>query len=439
MKYSQFNSIIPYENKFALYNAFEKKVIFLDPKLKNVLIYEIQNGIDNLKSLHPSFYEYLSENHFLVKEDIDEIEEIKKFVYTIDENKKKYDLTINPTLNCNFKCWYCYETHIKHSKMNADIVSRVKKLMRKIFQNKELEEFNLSFFGGEPLLYFEKSIIPIIEELILITKKNNKQFAIGFTSNGYLINDSFINYFNDKQLKPHFQITLDGYRENHDKVRFVNPTKGSYSTIINNIKKLVENEMFVRVRINFTDENIEDAYKVADDLSTIGKEIANKYLLIDFHRVWQNNKLDNIDIVVERNVEIMRNRGLNVKSSSYCTDTVRGSCYADKRNSAVINYNGDVFKCTARDFKTGNREGFLTEEGNIVWENDALERRMKAKFNNRPCLTCRLLPLCNGSCSQQALENSGIRDFCIYSFNENEKDKVIKAMVDIIMREDETT
>ncbi|GHU78760.1 radical SAM/SPASM domain-containing protein [Bacteroidia bacterium] len=383
MKYSQFNSIIPYRNKFALYNTFEKKVIFLEPELKNILVQEMQDRIENLLNIYPDFYSYLSENNFLVKNDLDEVGEIKKLVYTIDENKKKYDLTINPTVNCNFKCWYCYETHIKQSKMNTNTISRINKLIRTIAQNEELEVVNVSFFGGEPLLYFEKVVIPIIDEFIPIMKKFNKQFTVGFTTNGYLINDKFLNYFNQKQLKPHFHITLDGYRENHDKVRFVTKTKGSYETIINNIKRIVENELFVRVRVNYTDKNIEDTYKIADDLLIIEKEVAKKYLLIDFHRVWQNDKRDDVEMIVDRNVELIKNKGFNVKSSSYCNDTVRGSCYADKRNSAVINYNGDLFKCTSRDFKTENREGFLTDEGEIVWENNSLNNFFSSAYKYR--------------------------------------------------------
>ena len=439
MKYSQFNSIIPYGNKFVLYNTLERKFIFLEPELKNILFHEMQEGIDKLINIHPDFYNYLSKNSFLVRDDIDEVEKVKKIVYSIDENKKKYDLTINPTVNCNFKCWYCYETHIKQSKMDEDIINKVNRFILKTAQNKELEEFNIAFFGGEPLLYFEKNVIPITDEFVPIMKNFNKQFTIGFTTNGYLINEKIINYFNNKQLKPHFHITLDGYCENHDKVRFVNKAKGSYSTIISNIKKLVENEMFVRVRINYTDENIEDTYKIADDLSTIEKEIAKKYILIDFHRVWQNNKLDDIDIIVDRNIELIRKKGLNAKNSKYLNDTVRGSCYADKRNSAVINFNGDIFKCTSRDFTTEKREGFLNDEGEIVWENNALERRMNTKFNNPPCLVCRLLPICNGACSQIALENSGKRDYCIHSFIEKGKDKVIEAMVNVLLiHENET-
>jgi uncharacterized protein len=438
MKYSQFNSIIPYRNKFALYNAYEDKVIFLEEELKNILVAEIKN-IDNLKNIHPDFFDYLSENNFLVSNKTDELKNIKKLVYQIDNDERIFDLTINPTVNCNFRCWYCYETH-EHSKMSSEIIKRTIELMRKIAQKQELKYFSLSFFGGEPLLYFEKVVVPIIDNAIEITNTNNKDLSIGFTTNGFLIDDKFINYFKINNLKPHFQITLDGYRENHDKVRFVSKHKGSYFTIINNIKKLVENEMFVRVRINFTDENIDDTYKIADDLLIIEKKYLKKYLLIDFHRVWQNSKVDDIDIIVDKNVMLIKEKGFEVKSSSYNVNTVGGSCYADKKNSAVINYNGDVFKCTARDFKTENREGYLTEKGDIIWENDSLKKRMKIKFNNQPCLHCRLLAICNGSCSQQALDHFNNSEYyCVYSSNDMEKDKVIKAKVDLIVQQNETT
>ena len=105
-------------------------------------------------------------------------------------------------------------------------------------------------------------------------------------------------------------------------------------------------------------------------------------------------------------------------------DFVRNSCYADKKNHATINYNGDLFKCTARDFETKNREGFLDENGNLVW-NEKYDVRLNSKFKNKPCLDCRILPICNGGCSQQALEHIGI-DYCVNDFDEIKKTNIVK-------------
>ena len=41
-------------------------------------------------------------------------------------NKKDYYMVILPTLNCNFKCWYCIQDHIP-SLMTEEVISLVKR------------------------------------------------------------------------------------------------------------------------------------------------------------------------------------------------------------------------------------------------------------------------------------------------------------------------
>ena len=66
-----------------------------------------------------------------------------------------YKLIINPTMNCNFKCWYCYETHIKDSKMDNNIIEKVSKLISNILDINELRSFELSFWR-RTFLYYKK-------------------------------------------------------------------------------------------------------------------------------------------------------------------------------------------------------------------------------------------------------------------------------------------
>ena len=76
-------------------------------------------------------------------------------------------------------------------------------------------------------------------------------------------------------------------------------------------------------------------------------------------------------------------------------------CYADKENSMVINYNGDIFKCTANDFLPELREGRLNPDGSITFNNQ-YQMRMNAKYKLGECLNCAILPICQ-SCSQDRL------------------------------------
>ncbi|HET6225897.1 MAG TPA: radical SAM protein [Bacteroidia bacterium] len=435
MKYSQFNSTLPYEGKTALFNSFSQQVIFLENELHDILKAAIHEGIDGLEQVHPEFYSYLVENAFIVESNVDEIDKVRKLSKEVDEDETKYILTINPTMNCNFKCYYCYETHVKDSKMDEIRVDSINKFITQTLSREKMQHFAVSFFGGEPLLYFKKNVIPIINHLKWASEEKKKAFSVTFTTNGFLVNDEFIHYFKSNDLFATLQITLDGYREEHDKVRFVTKTKGSYDEIVKNIRTLLLADNFnIILRINFTEKNIQSCTKIVDDFVDIPKEIRDRRLVVDYHRVWQDyNPTDTANAGLDETEEKLKEHGFKT-GGMYSPDNVRNSCYADKRNSATINYNGDVFKCTARDFLTKNRVGYITEAGELVWENDHLNVRMQAKMKNKPCQTCRIMPLCNGGCSQHAIENAGY-DYCVYQGDENEKSRVVLTKIEEIVQQ----
>ncbi|CVK16018.1 uncharacterized protein Ga0061079_104137 [Apibacter mensalis] len=429
MKYSFYNTFIPYRDKFALYNTFEQKVIFIEEGLKDLLN---NKSCDEIKIIHPEFFNYLFDNNFILNSKEDELEKVKKLSKKIDGDLTTFMLIVNPTMNCNFKCWYCYESHIKSSRMKESEINKIKLLIDKITFEKELINFNLYFFGGEPLLYFDKIVVSLIDYCSELCEKRNKNLHISFTTNGFLINKSFINYFKSRNKTCHLQITFDGYGEEHDKVRYVNKTKGSYYQIVDNIKLLINNQFRVTARVNYTDENIADTGKIADDFKDVNPEIIEKYLRFDFHRVWQNDNGKEISKILAYELQSMKEKGIKTA----CIRTVNNvldSCYADKRNSVVVNFNGDIFKCTARDFSSNNRVGYLSNNGELIWKDNHLEERMNSKFRNAPCLKCELLPICNGGCSQHAIEHlKKNEEYCIYGGKE-EKDKVLLAKIDEIV------
>lgn len=106
--------------------------------------------------------------------------------------------------------------------------------------------------------------------------------------------------------------------------------------------------------------------------------------------------------------------------------------YADSPRHAVINYNGDVFKCTARDFATESREGRLNNEGRIEW-NEKFFQRMAIKYSNEACRNCVILPICNGSCTQNKIE-AGLKNTCFLSMTEDAKQDYLKARVNEIIK-----
>lgn len=73
---------------------------------------------------------------------------------------RDYSLFLNPTLECNFSCWYCYETHEK-GYMSEKMIEKIKKHIIYMIEKIHINSLTLSWFGGEPLLYFNEVVYPI--------------------------------------------------------------------------------------------------------------------------------------------------------------------------------------------------------------------------------------------------------------------------------------
>jgi len=423
MKFSMYNTFLPFEEKMLAYNSVNDKFLLLEHTLYDLLQAAInENNPIGLKEIHPNYFDALLQNGFIVAKEKDEYSELRDIIIKTDHDDSFFNIIINPTMNCNFKCWYCYEDHIKSSKMTEGMIQKVLKLIDNVTTSKNIKTLYLGWFGGEPLLYFNKVMLPILEYANSKTTEKNIDLKSDITTNGYLINQSIIDNF-IKYKVVHNQITLDGHRDLHNTIRNVSKSRGSYDEIVSNIKLLCKNNISTTLRVNFTDETLNSILNVIDDISDMSSE-DRSWLNISFHQVWQTKEVENLEIS-EKLKEIKKTFiEHNFFVSGHTQDVLRNSCYADKTNEVVINYNGDAFKCTARDFTKNNREGVLTENGTIDWFEKNTFRQM-AKLNNKPCQTCSILPLCGSGCSQFAFEHNG-KDYCVYDFDIQRKKEVVK-------------
>lgn len=432
MKYSQFNSFLPYHDNYVLYNSLTQKLLMLNESLKN-LITSSKEHIESVQIQHPKLFGVLISNGFYVDNDVDEVDIVRKNIERIDSDSRKYMLMINPTMSCNFKCWYCYEEHIKGSKVSDVNLNNIKSHIQNIVRNNQLNLFALSFFGGEPLLYFKDICYPIIQEWHQTIGAKDIERSLNFTTNGYLINNQIIDTLKPYMDYTHMYITLDGYKEEHDKVRYISLNKGSYGKIIENIIKLTNIGFRVTLRINYTHDKLENSQKILEDLKKI-KPDRKKNITISLHCVWQTNKdMNNRHKELFQIMSHFSDAGFTTNSPMHLR-TVEQMCYGDKRNTAIINYNGDVFKCSARKFDPSQREGYLDNNGYIIWDKAKINQRMSSKLKNKPCLSCRILPHCLGSCTQHQMEASlrGI-EYCVHEFDEKKIDDIIIDHIDRVL------
>lgn len=128
---------------------------------------------------------------------------------------------------CNFNCRYCLQEGLNKDKentknikqeINPDIYKFINQCANNLNDNEILD---IRFYGGEPLLYFDK-IKTIVNEL-----KNNKKIVFSIITNGSLLNKEMVDFFN--KYKMPVSISWDG--TNVEKTRFVDVFKNKKDLI----------------------------------------------------------------------------------------------------------------------------------------------------------------------------------------------------------------
>ena len=419
MKYSYYNHIVREGNVAILYNALQDAYMAVSGKLADAM----ELGDEHLPALelqHPKFYQQLQSNGYIVDDGFDEVNYYKNLVIQQRFSSNSYEIIINPTLDCNLRCWYCYEQHVAGSAMSDEMIERVIKHAQWKHSLEPYRRLTLGFFGGEPLLQ-PNVVAKIINGIAPFAMTNGIDMGLSFTTNGTQIDDGTLELL--KCYKTTFQITIDGDRDKHNQVRFYKANRqGSYEQIMANIGRIAStlSDYSVVLRVNYDVHTLQRTAALIDDLAAIG----TKHMHISLHKVWQVEQSTRWDDVFAL-VEYTRRQGIDVQFLSLAPSA--HVCYADQRNEMLINYNGDVYKCTACDFSRSNAEGKLLPNGSIEWDAAKLWTRLTLQ-PPKICSACNFLPSCPGICSQNILEHGDSvcctwgndlskEDYIIYNFN----------------------
>lgn len=430
MKISKYTFIERKEDCSVLYNCSNEKLTLIENKLADLLR---DRNTDELKRLHPSFYQYLVENRYLIPSDENEEDQVIEEWKNEDHDSSHLTISINPTMDCNLRCWYCYEKHEQGSTMPKNVMESVLKLIRKKVMTPEFRHLHLSFFGGEPLLKIDEIMYPLLIETSELCAAHQKTFSFSMVTNGTLLSSE-----NIKKLKgirtdadTYMQITLDGNQSSHDLVRRSPEMPQSYRVIIQNIRTAISNGFRITLRLNTTHENIETFIDLLDDFNNLDEKL-KELLTIDIQHVWQdrNQAYADFDKKQEALRTMFRQNGFRVTEMKHID---RSRCYADKNNHISVNYNGDLFKCTARRFSKENREGVLLPSGKLAW-NHKRELREELKYGNAICKECLIFPLCHGGCSQFKMDSVG-HTGCIRGYTEEYKKKIIRDRIEFLLEQ----
>lgn len=418
-KLSNYNYFVPKENKVIYLNGITSK-IFAMSKDEHIRLQVFFQDLDLFKQKFPSVFKLFKKWGFIISDSVNELEIIKYRNRKAVFSDRHYMLVINPTLECNFNCWYCYEEH-PQGVMTNETKIKIEKHIQHMIEQEKITSLNLSWFGGEPLLYFKEIIYPISLYAKKLCEKNGIPFYNGITTNSFLIDESMVKMMDEISMFS-FQITLDGDESRHNKIRNVGG-KPTFEKIITNINLLCSKIIQIKIvlRINYDEQTLQRS-NLSEVFNLFEKKHRNK-IRVDFQRVWQtvaSIKGENSKLVELHNLCCNLGYQQAEISSVFNLNTVY-TCYADRLYHAEINYDGKVYRCTARGYSDEYVVGELLDNGMIRWDEDKMSKRYgKATFENEICLACKYLPLCSGPCSQKMIETSKqkMEEICYLSYAE---------------------
>lgn len=338
------------------------------------------NGDDDIvNSLHQ-----LIEMHFYVPNDFDEISWIDKQrqINAEKESKTLDGYTILTTLDCNAKCFYCYEKgqpRISMSEKTAiDIVDFIaKNANRNVVQD-------IRWFGGEPLLN-EKVIDIICEKL---TEKGIK-FQSRMISNGLLFDENNISKAKKSWNLKKVQITLDGTENVYRKAKsYINATGDEFQKVLNNIESLLKSKVRVVIRLN------QDLYN-SDDLLQLVELLSKRFKNMSGLTVYNS-----LLFTEEEEMNLSRYESfLKLQDSIFAYDLQNYKdirkhikvrhCMADNDSSIIIGPTGKIGKCEhyPNEFLIGS----IYENGYDI----EMINKWKETFEvKEKCRTCPLYPHC---------------------------------------------
>ncbi|NVN99230.1 MAG: geopeptide radical SAM maturase [Geobacteraceae bacterium] len=308
-------------------------------------------------------------------------------------------------LECNLACSYCYEEGFREGqRMSASVAES---LVDWVVTN-HLEhgrDVEMQFYGGEPLLSLPL-VHSISRQLQDEAANRGRKFSITMTTNGTLLTRAVV----QQLLQYNFTkaiLTLDGPKSVHDIQRPYVSGKGSFDTIVTNIKDVCD---LVRIDLggNYTQDNYRQYPLLLDYLLEEGIT-PEKLGLVHFSPVTPKSGAG-VDIsagcisssepwiiaaVPYLEGEIMA-KGFKTSKLTM------SACVIEFDHDLVINYDGTLYKCPAFMGWSELSVGTLAEG-----ISDYSESHRLGIWQNDECMECPYLPLCFGGCRLNPLLQTG--------------------------------
>lgn len=365
--------------------------------------------LDNPASADPGDAGRLAEAGFLVPSGFDERAAIRRRYFEGRAAETGLNLTIAPTVSCNFACSYCFEEHPKRHFSDADLRALTAYVRENLDAGAPL---SVTWFGGEPLAAF-RQLKAMDAALQTIADEVGSPYTQFMITNGSLLSEERIAYFAGRPGFTGAQVTIDGPADIHDGRRFTSAGKPSFDRIMANLKA-IRGRLPISLRINLDRENVNRIPELIDLI--VAEDLAGYVSAYFGHVVDYTDECGDLGETMLSREEfaaaevrlfnLMVRKG--VRPGMELPRPQSGSlCVGDAPGGAVISPGGLVFRCWNETALPESEAYARIGEDGALARNGVKEERERFwkeydPFTHAECASCAVQPLCKGGCPWEA-------------------------------------
>ncbi|HNB21814.1 MAG TPA: radical SAM protein [Candidatus Melainabacteria bacterium] len=317
-------------------------------------------------------------------------------------------LTIAYTARCQMACGYCFQSGRDKSRHHdQNLIDETIAWAETYIRDHGLHALHLGLFGGEPLADYRIGLA-YARGFKQLTDRLSIPLEISLTTNGLNLSNEILTQLRSCGLT-YVRVTLDGPPSIHDLRRPTNSGGGSFDRILANLKKSRQIDGFgIGVAVNVDEttsrsigtllEILHEA-ELKEDVEIILEPVMPQFSKDASERYDSAGQLrylaDAFHQVVEK------------QFASPLLPGMCGSCNVIQKNCFVVDWNGDLFRCSFTMLEKGMScgsvcDGFgvsaLTAAGNLQNNFD----RASEVLNSCQERQCPYLSLCGGGCRFQS-------------------------------------
>ena len=414
MNFSKYNKTFHVGGKLYIYNLLSTALVGVDELVENAI------SLQDTSILPAQYIADLASMNFIIDDETEEEYEYRYFYDSLRFSKGcgTFSLTFVPTYGCNLCCPYCMQgkskpNQIISAKSLQSLLLFIDKYIAKSYDinSMPINQLYFSLFGGEPLMAKEE-IKTFCDETMKIANKYNCQVDYSMTSNFTLIDDDVLQMIQKFGITT--QVSIDGNKNLHDKSRVHKDGRGTFNTIIENLKKMkvLGLEDKIVIRINVTNKNIEECKDVYKDLLPYSNDI-----YFGFVDNFKDKNDSYTNCIEHKNYSETLSKEIYTLEEQYGRIPPRAfgkksPCSMITENRYMVDPDLDLYKCEILLGRKEYRVGHILPNGEATLFPAFYKQMGFSPFNYSKCVKCDLLPLCAGGCGARTFISNSDSPFC---------------------------